>query len=297
MPNGDHAITISREEHPLDAKCFLMLLNGRVEEAVKLVPRSNDGDGKLAERVRAGETVLKELGLEAPQQAAEVEGGRRRAMALLRNPIAKSMTIVFGGNTRMFALPRQLLIEQETNVLLLRDPTRCFGLAGIPGLGKNYPECIANLKRLMAALGADTVYVIGISAGGSAALKYGVDLDAKGVLGFSVPTTLDLDDDKGAEMKDYPQLALLYRHGRHLGIDLSKYYDEAPEKPGLMLVYSKGHARDTWLAERMRDVRGVELVETVGYDGHATYQWLSDGNKLSPLITQLFSLERLSNAA
>jgi hypothetical protein len=161
-------------------------------------------------------------------------------------------------------------------------------------LGDDYPTCLANLRKIMEALLVTDSFCMGISAGGSAALRFGCDLGVSGVLGFSVPTTLNLDDDPGAELKNYPQLTLLYRRARHLGIDLAAYYMSCAPRPRAILVYSSAHPRDAWLAERMRGMVGVELLDTPDFQGHTTYQFMTDNGRMEGLVKRLFGLRPTS---
>ena len=243
----------------------------------------------IPERTRSGEMLLRSLNL-VPKTKDNGQPKSRSGIVLLTNPKATSVTIVFNGNSRFFTLPPSAITVADTHVLLVRDPNRCFGFLGIPELGDDYEACLSNFNRIITALEAHYVYCIGLSAGGSIAIRAGCDLMARGVLGFSIPTTLNLEDDSGAEMKHYPQLARLYKHARHLGIDLAKYYAEKSPRPSVLLTYSSGHIRDSWLALRMDGIPGVELVDTEGFTGHSTYVWLRDNDKLDPLFERLFSL-------
>jgi hypothetical protein len=252
---------------------------------------SAEGPG-LADRLREGEALLRCLGLvgsDHNENAASVRTG----LVVLRSPSADRAVIVFNGNSAMLSLPYPLAANADVHIIILRDPSRCFGFLGIPGLGSNYEACLANLRRLVAALGVEECYCVGLSAGGSTAIRMGCDLGVNGVLGFSVPTTLDLSDEDGAELKDYPQLTRLYNYGRQFGIDLTKYYAGKSPRPQMMLVYSAAHERDRWLAERTRGIPGIELLEVEGYGGHATYRWLQESRALDPLFERLFTLDEV----
>jgi pimeloyl-ACP methyl ester carboxylesterase len=250
-----------------------------------------EGHGNLQDRLRLGEDLLGQLGLTPETPAADGDQQTRSGLILLRSPGAERLTLVFNGNTINFAVPHALAADRTTHVAIMRDPSRCFGFLGIPELGADYDACLVNLRRIADALGVTQIYCIGMSAGGSTAIRYGCDLNVQGVLGFSVPTTLDLDDDPGAELRHYPQLTKLYKYGRQFGIDLGRYYKSRSPRPGMMLVFSQSHIRDAWLAERMRGIEGVELVATEGFDGHKTFRWLQQTGSLSGFLERLFALE------
>ena len=281
------------ELSPADQQTIRFIERGEVTKACKPATTNGpQGEYDLPRRLLAGEELLHSLGLTASRRAQTGEDVRN-GILLLKAPKASRLILVFNGNTINFSLPKPLLRLADTQVMLIRDPGRCFGFAGVPDLGSDYPSCLANLRRVIEALDVQEVYAMGMSAGGSTALRFGVDLGVRGILGFSVPTTLDLNDDPGAELKHYPQLTALYRQARHHGIDLAKYYDRQQVRPGLILVYSDGHMRDQWLAERMANVFGTRLVKMEPFVGHKTFRWLHETGQLTPLLDSLFTLQPL----
>ena len=257
------------------------LVNKNVPTTIKAKPKS-----QIAKRYIDGANLLGALGLhEAVSVSAEAE---KPSLAILKSQTARSLTIVFSGNNPEFALPPHLLVNHDTHLVLIHDRLRCFAFAGIPGLGADYEACLVNLRRIIASLQPESVVVIGISAGGAGAIKFACDLHVQGVLCFSVPTTLRLEDDEGASMASYPQLARLYRHDRSLGIDLAAYYAAHESPPPATLIYSAGHARDSWLALRMEGLPGVTLIPTDGYTGHTTYRWLTAQGKIGRYLDTLY---------
>jgi hypothetical protein len=206
---------------------------------------------------------------------------------------AENLILTFGGNTGYLMLPPPIVMLPNAHLVALRDPQRCFGLCGIPGLGDNYRECLGNLRQIIAALGAKRVYCIGVSAGGYPALRYGLDLGAHGVLGFSAPTTLDLADDGDAPLSRYPQLTALYRQRQKIDFDLDmvRSFAVAPKRPRCLLLYSPSSDRDAWLAKRMAGIEGVELDEVSEEAGHRVFLWLNGSNGVPHYIERLLALQ------
>ncbi len=241
---------------------------------------------QIARRYMDGARLLAELGLGGAGPASpEAE---KPSVVLLKSQTARSLTVVFSGNNPEFALPAHLLFNHDTHLMLIHDRRRCFALAGIPGLGADYASCLASLRRIIDSLRPDNVFVLGISAGGAGAIKFACDLPAQRLLCFSVPTTLRLEDDSGATLARYPQLARLYRHDRNLGIDLAAYYAAQDNPPLTTLIYSAGHPRDAWLAQRMAGLPDVKLVPTEGYTGHTTYRWLVTQSAVGSYLDTLY---------
>jgi hypothetical protein len=206
---------------------------------------------------------------------------------------ATKLLITFGGNTGYLMLPPPIVTLQNTHLIAIRDPQPCFALCGIPGLGETYAECVANLRRVIAALGGPEVYITGVSAGGYPALRYGLDLGAQGVLGFSAPTTLDLADDPGADLSRYPQLTALYRQQPDIPLDLARLYAATSPRPSAILLFSMSNDRDTWLADRMRGIEGVEADPVANEAGHRVFVWLNAANAIPQYFDRLFALRRL----
>jgi len=210
---------------------------------------------------------------------------------LARHPGARRLVIVFAGNTTHLAIPNPLVGDKQTNLLCVRDPTHCFGLHGLPRIGRTYEECVRTFRTIAARLGVDEIYTIGASAGGYPALRFGFDLGARGVLGFSTPTSLDINDEPRCNRNKYPQLAPLYRKGRELGFDTVRLYREAEQRPSVLLVYCPDHPRDAMLTERMRGVKGVKLIRAPAEAGHMTFPWANRGGEMGGLLRRLFRLQ------
>ena len=207
---------------------------------------------------------------------------------------ARTLILSFGGNTNYLMLPQSIVTLPDTHLIAIRDPSRCFGLCGLQGLGVDYAASLASLRRLIDALGATRIYCTGVSAGGHPALRFGLDLCAEGVLAFSAPTTLDVADDADAPLSRYPQLTALYKKRDALGLDLdlARAYAASPARPGVMLLYSPSHDRDAWLANRMAGIDGVDVSAVSAEAGHRVYLWLNSQNRIPYYIERMLTLSR-----
>jgi hypothetical protein len=248
-----------------------------------------------AERLHHGNTLLRRLFPNLTNDALPDPAAYDNAALLVAPcPGARTLVLSFGGNTNYLMLPQSIVTLPDAHLIAIRDPARCFALCGLAGLGPDYAACVASLRSLIAALGATRVYCTGVSAGGYPALRFGLDLGAQGVLAFSPPTTLDIADDGDAPLSRYPQLTALYKHRDQLGIDLdlARAYDESPCRPGVLLVYSPSHERDSWLANRMRGIAGVDVSAVSPEAGHRVYLWLNSQNRIPYYIERMMALER-----
>lgn len=115
-----------------------------------------------------------------------VARGGRKAAVLIFTGLADRMTMPLPLFDRYFA-------ELDLSAIYLRDRKRIGYFNGVASLGDDYDKTIVALKELLVDLGAMTVHTIGNSAGGMAAVSYGLDLKARTVLGFSAPVALTRD--------------------------------------------------------------------------------------------------------
>lgn len=254
------------------------------------VPAAATAD--ILARMEAGNDILRRVlpALSALHPLPQSKDYARAPFILAPSPGARNLLITFGGNTGYLLLAPAILDRADCHVLALRDPRRCFAVAGIPGLGATYAQCLESIRLLAAALDAESIFCCGASAGGYPALRYGLDLRACGVLAFSPPTTLDLRDDYDAPLSRYPQLTALYKAAPEMAIDLAKPYERAEQHPSAILFYSSSNARDVWLATRMSHIRGIEIRAVADEAGHRVFQWLNETNTIPYHLDHLLKL-------
>jgi hypothetical protein len=262
-------------------------------------PAAAPHDAGWADRIRAGNLMLQDI---FPNQMSRIELPNPldfNSATLLFAPSegATRLLLTFGGNTGYLMLPPPVVMEPNMHVLALRDPLRCFAIAGLPGLGATYDHCLNSIRRLLMELDVDEIYCCGVSAGGYPALRFGLDLQADGVLAFSTPTTLDLADDPDAPMSRYPQLSALYRRKPDIPLDLARAYRASRTRPRASLVFSPSNERDSWLARRMDGIGGVELEEVSPEADHRVFLWLNTTKGIQPYYNRLFDMRRIEGAA
>jgi hypothetical protein len=301
------ALAEPAEHEPAAAEAPDAVHGGLAMPAVKpaeSATQATAADGKLRagaqwiNRVKAGNQLLEELVPDlTPENFLLAESDHSRAATLVA-PCegATRLLMTFGGNTGFLLTPPPIVHMPDCHVISIRDPKRCFALAGVPGLGERYETCVENLRRIIATLGAKDIFVAGVSAGGYPALRYGFDLGAQGVLGMSAPTTLNLGDDPNAPMSRYPQLTALYRERPEVAIDLVPLYANTLPRPNVILAYSPSNVRDSWLANRMRGINGVDLVTVDDEAGHRVFTWLSKTNEMPYYLGKLMGLRQITEA-
>lgn len=205
---------------------------------------------------------------------------------IARSWAATRVIIAFGGVGEAFWSVPPFLEVPNCHLVLLRDTTRLFHVAGIEGLGDSYADCLAGLRKLIGKLGATQVFVSGNSSGGYAALRYALDLEARGVLAFSPFTRLNATEE---ELAQFPALRPLSRSRPEMMEDLLPLYRNHPNPPKVIIVYGDKHPVDTEQALRMKALPNLSLEPVPGYDGHHAWARLLEENKFRPLLKRLLS--------
>lgn len=205
---------------------------------------------------------------------------------IVRSPGAKQVMIAFGGFSEAFWLPPPFLELPNCHVVVLRDARRLFHLAGIEGLGSDYAESVAGLKKLIEELDVSKVALIGSSAGGYAALRFALDLDVRGVLAISPVTQINATD---ADLARYPGLRPIARTKPDMMLDLIPLYQEHPNPPKVIIVWGDKHPLDTEQATRMKALPNVMLEPMRGFAGHPAWVKLLADQQLDPLLRRLLA--------
>lgn len=205
---------------------------------------------------------------------------------IARSWAATRALIAFGGVGEAFWSVPPFLEIPNCHLVMIRDTTRLFHVAGIEGLGESYSECVVALRKLIDKLGAQQVFITGNSSGGYAALRYALDLGARGVLAFSPFTRINATE---AELAQHPALRPLSRSRPEMMEDLLPLYQNHRNPPKVIIVYGDKHVIDTEQALRMEGLPFVTLEPVHGYDGHHAWARLLEENRFRPLLKQLLS--------
>lgn len=292
-------LTLEARDETLTAEARLdsiheILVRGRVRFALRLAEKleaSPDRDAVVAlgKRILAGSKRFEEITTRRLATRTDGQGlrGEKCCGALLTSPGAHRIIFVFGGNAGWFHMEPAYIDRDDCHVMFLHDPSRCFCLCAIPGIGDDYRQNLATLRQVVEGLGATEVYCVGYSAGGYPALRYGLDLGARGVLSLAGPTTLDISEDPNLRVKDHPQLRPLYRNARHMAVDLVPLYRAAANPPRVLAIYGEGHARDAMLARRMASLPTVTLEALPNFQRHGVARELGRAGLLRSYVQRV----------
>ncbi len=270
----------------------------KATEVLKSLPKSARRTSRLdrVEQIENGEALLKQV---IPGVKTEVHDqlGRKLTGIMVLPSVQPTpfALIFFGGNgDRNFTLPHPLINRQHVHLIFIKDVGRCFSMCEIPRLGPSFETNLPLLKSILEELEATSVYCLGVSAGAFAALKFGLELGAQGVLAFSGTPTLNLEDDPGATMAKYPQLVHIYKKARHLATNMAVEYIERKTHPTVTMVYGEKHLRDAFFASHMADVPGVKLAPIEGFARHGSFTESLSKDRVTPLLDELFSAQQVN---
>lgn len=294
--------------------CAELVLHGRLADAEPSL-RSLEARPEFGVRARQ----LRALGRYAERAMAQVDfagtrpaagrwqtldGGapgasREAADALLWvRPDSPRVVLVFStlrGNFGMLkgwpsvSLVHRFLAEFPVNIVYLRDETACLSLAGNRAFGADYGACVAGIRALCEARGWREGYALGLSSGGFPALRYGLDLEVRGVLSFSGPT--DLTPGPGLAAR-HPDERALAETAPRMAVDLLPLLRAAKRRPRMLLCYGERNDYDATQAQRLAGLPEAELVPFAGFAGHSTFMEAGRLGQSRALVARLLEAAR-----
>jgi hypothetical protein len=273
----------------------------KAREVLSSLPPSKRRDAGFAriEQIETGERLLKHV-IPDIKTDVHVDLGRKLSGIMVlpsRDPTPFAL-IYFGGNgERNFTLPHPLMNRLGIHLIFLKDSVRCFSLCEIARLGPGFDANLARLKLILGELEATSVFCLGTSAGAFPALKFGLELDALGVLAFSGTPSLNIEDDAGATLAKYPQLRALSTKAPHLATSMVTEYASRPAYPSVTMVYGGNNKRDAFFASLMEGMPGVKLAPIEGFAGHGAFKESLSKGIFPELLDRLFGGKQITKVA
>jgi hypothetical protein len=182
------------------------------------------------------------------------------------------------------------------NRVLVRDPVNAWYHRGVPGLGSHVDEVAATLRSLVAAIRPSSLTTVGQSAGGYAAILFGMLLGAGRIVAFGPLSHLDPDEaTRYGDLRFLPVMkALRADPPRSCYDDLPALADALDYRGPLHLVFGThpGHDGegagnlDALHAYRLARRPNVALHPHPGSE-HAVVQWLIDHHQIDDLLGRL----------
>jgi tetratricopeptide (TPR) repeat protein len=174
-----------------------------------------------------------------------------------------TIVIVFTGLANRTGMPLVILdrffAKLNVSTVYLRDPTRLLFNNGVSALGNCFDSSVAYLKELIAESGASNVVSFGISAGGFAAIRYGLALKANLIIGFGAAVNL-----RAEFLKDDGRAKIIVKRLQGLSaniLDLKPLIQASAGNIPIHLYYSEHMPQDTLHAKHIEHEPGVVLHE------------------------------------
>jgi len=183
-----------------------------------------------------------------------------KEVQVVARPGADTVVLLFcGGSPYHLGLPVALEHRWHGNLnaslIYLRDFQRCSYLRGLTSIGTSREATLAELRRIIASIGARRIVCYGTSAGMFGALNYGLELEAEAVLGMSGATNLTTKFAASSPWEKYGK----YAERPNAALDMRPLYASADRPPRVKLVYGQDNWDDRIQAEHMRGLSCVQL--------------------------------------
>lgn len=209
---------------------------------------------------------------------------------LITRADARANLLVFHGMMTNFGglpypLLDRILAALPVNVLYLRDRSPfCFG-SGRSTLGATPEETCAAIRDRLRPAAHLPLVTMGASAGGRAAVDFGLRLGARGVLSMAGPVTAADDGPEPAVAGFGYKLKVL----QAVGSEEISLLPRLAAAPGMRLihVHSRDHAFDAGVARALRALDHVEIIETEGQEHGQVFSELIKHGQFSALVMRL----------
>jgi hypothetical protein len=202
---------------------------------------------------------------------------------------AESLVILFTGESRKFGISldvlHRILRRSVGQVVYLRDHNNLFYLAGIHTWG-DAAATLDRLKRLIAESSVKRVCAIGSSAGGFAALRFGLDLSVDAVLALSPQTDLR----KFPEFKVGTKSLQRFRIPGE-ALDLLPLYEQAERRPQVTIAYGEDNKADEGHVKRLAKFAEVEILPLPGVSQHNVVTYLIAEGLFDQLVQKTLGRE------
>lgn len=186
-------------------------------------------------------------------------------------------------------LVHQWLGRLPVSMIYLKDFRDLSGACGYPSLGPDRASSVTALRHLADQLNGKHIYTLGVSLGGYAALHYGLELGAAGVLSLAGDT--DLTAEFADRVEPSPAQPDILRHAAEYAKNLRDLYSSSPHHPRLLLAFSADQSRDRRQAEQMLGLPNVRLIPVEDYPHHNVVDPLIRRGQFLNLLSSLLDVE------
>lgn len=209
---------------------------------------------------------------------AVITADPRRDVIIPEEFESETAILIFAGVNDSLSMPLELfdhyLRPLDMLPIYLRDFNRLRYLKGIRSLADDYQGTLDELRRMLRERGIKRLYTLGNCTGGSAAIRYGIELGADCVAAFHTPTYCP--DTQAANIQvghRFLRTRLLAQVAEEM-TDLKPFLERRAGGARIELFYDAVNLEDEKYAARIAHVPGVRLNPLPGKDAEHTLRRL-----------------------
>lgn len=224
-----------------------------------------------------------------------VTDNKFRDVIVAEAPNAKTCVLVFTGLNDVVSMPLPIfdryMAAYNVTAIYLKDFQRLTYLKGIVSLGKDFDTTIVALRELCYCFKVSRLCTLGFSAGGSAAVRYGVVLGARSIVSIC-GTSYNKKNDTLKLSGSYRMVK--ERASARLSsddLDLKEFLSKKSHVSKIEWLYPELEPRDAAHANYLSEVKGVTLHPISGCDDHYLPRWLALRNDLRGALINYLDLE------
>lgn len=199
--------------------------------------------------------------------------------------INKNSTITlfaFGGMTHGLSMPPKeffkSLVHNNINIIFVKDFKQCWYQKGLLGKTTDIESSIEYLKNIIPKT-TEKLIAIGASAGGYAAIRYGIALNADRIMAFSPQTLIDEETARVFSKSCIRDLTF-----DNIDLDLKKILDKYKPKIKIEVYYAGNNNRDKIAIDHIKDYVEEFSFET---DTHLLAAYLKEKGLLEEILNSI----------
>lgn len=198
-------------------------------------------------------------------------------------PDARCTVIAFGGMLTQLGMPPaeflKTFTQKNINTVFVKDFQQCWYQKGLLGLSTDIQQTVQVIKERIPDQ-QENIYTVGTSAGGFAAILFGVLLNADKIIAFGPQTILTEQVFQNFKSPDsrFQDINLESPFS-----DLKQLLQVSEYSSSIHIHFAKNHHSDKVAAERLANLKNVNLYpwET---DTHNIAGWLKSQQKLDSVL-------------
>jgi tetratricopeptide (TPR) repeat protein len=190
--------------------------------------------------------------------------------------------IAFGGMAQGLSMPPKeffkSLVHKNINIVFVKDFKQCWYQKGLLGKTNDIESSIEYLKNIIPKT-TEKLTALGASAGGFAAIRFGVALNADRIIAFSPQTLVDKET-----ARVFSKSCLRDMVFDNFDLDLKEVLGKYNPKMKIEIYYAAKNNRDKEAADHIKDYTKEFSYET---DTHLLAAYLKENGKLEEILDSI----------